>query len=293
MKLFILLSMLVASFSLTVMYRTEYVNTGKGSSIVPAYIYLSDPPPQGPVPLLVLAHCYMGAGNWYDYIAEALVPQGYVIASLDSYSYAPLANDELTALDHEFLAQAVRQEATTNKSSPIFNMLNNKTAALGHSMGGGSSLIVAQSGVFYFDSILTLSAEFVDESKNIKIPTFIMTGTDDCICPPPENAELIYNGMLYSPCKYLVNITNATHCHFDQVPQFVDDFCEAVEHDCGPRNDWLPREEQWSTVTRYALQWFDYTLKGRSSAQTTLDSMLQTDADKDVLTYNTNCIPKI
>jgi len=271
------------------MYRTEYVNTGAGSKIVPALIYLQDPPPKDPVPLIALVHCYLGAANWYDYIAEAIVPQGYVIASLDTYSYQVAANPELMSLDHQFMASAVRQEALTNASSPIYKLLNTKSAAMGHSMGGGSSLIVAQSGYFYFDSLMTLSAEYVKEVKNVKIPALIMTGTDDCICPPSTNAEPIYNEMIYSNCKDLINVTNATHCHFDQVPQFADDFCEAVEHDCGPRDNWLPRETQWNIVTRYALQWFDYTLKGSTTAQKNINSMLAADSN-ETLSYDTNCV---
>jgi len=289
MKLFAISLLIIQAMSITVMYRTEYSNSGLGSKIVTAFIYVSDPPPNGTVPLLVLAHCYMGAGNWYDYIAEALVPQGYVVASLDTWSYTPAADSHLEALDQQFLAQAVRQESETNLSSPIYKLLNNKTAALGHSMGGGSTLIVAQSGVFSFDSILTLSAVYEKEAANVKVPAFIMTGTDDCICPPPTNAGPIYGNMTLSQCKYLVNVTNATHCHFDEVPQFADDFCEAVEIKCGPIKTWLPREDQWNIVTRYALPWFDFTLKDSASAKNHLDSMLNSDGG-NVLSYNTNCM---
>jgi len=274
----------------TVMYTTEYKNSGKGSSVVPAYIYLQDPPPSGPVPLIVFAHCYMGAGNWYDYIAEALVPQGYVMASLDTWAYDPIADAQAEALDQEFLASAVRQEAATNTTSPIYGMLTNFTALMGHSMGGGAT-IISSSAVTdsTFQALITLSAEYEPAASKVAIPAMILTGTEDCICPPDRNAIPIYNNISLSPCKYLINFVNATHCHFDEIPQFVDDFCEEVEKDCGPRQDWLPRETQWGDVNRYSLPFLDYYLKGKKDGLNTINSMLVDDAENNLLIYESKC----
>jgi len=205
----------------------------------------------------------------------------------DAEDYDPFSTPSIEAIDQEFLVNAAREQSF-NSSSPLYGLINNQTGAMGHSMGGGSTVITGGTGLV--QSLMTLSAEYDDAvglaAKNTTIPSLVMTGSDDCICPAPTNAIPIFKD-LNSPCKYYVNIMNATHCHFDEVNQLPDSFCELVEKPCLDGHQ-LPRETQWAFVQRYVLSWFDFTLKGDLSAQAKLNSMISSDLATGLLFAGSN-----
>jgi len=259
---------------------------------VPAHIYYPSEVPTGGVPLIVFAHCYLGAGKWYRYVADALIPAGYVMVSLDTWDYDPVSSPGIESKDQQFLVGAARDQATNNQSSPLYGLLNSKTGAMGHSMGGGATVITAGQ-VGLVDAQMTLSGAYdkavEDAGNKVIIPSLIMTGSDDCICPPDTNAIPIWNSLISTPCKYYVNIMNATHCHFDEVDHTIDTACEVIETPCLDGHQ-IPRETQWAFVQKYVVPWFNFALKGDSSAQSTLNNYLQTDvAEGLVFDGRDNC----
>jgi len=226
-----------------------------------------------------------------NFFAGALVPYGYVMASIDVSRSLDNSPSRMAA-NQEYLVTAILNQSATNKSSPIYQMLNGKTATSGHSNGGAASLISQyQQGTQIWNSLATLSAAYPHDiqgnlSKIIN-PAFIMTGTKDCVCPPPSNAIPIYQ-QIGSKCKYLVNLINGTHCHFWEEKVPIEDVgCNQIlEWNC--YHDHIPIHQQFGLVAKYILPWYDYTLKGKDRL-TLIDSMLKADQDDGVLVWEKTC----
>jgi len=246
------------------------------------------------VPLIVFAHGWGGAGDWYEFCAGALVPYGYVMVSVDVTRGLDNMPDDLAA-NQEYLVTAMLDQSESNQSSPIYQMLNGKAACAGHSNGGGSSLIsqIEQPGNKYWQSFATLSAlyprhpEWQDALYTVTNPALIMTGTEDCVNKPDVDAYPIYNA-IGSQCKYLINFVNATHCHFWEEKAPVEDIgCNQIlEHNCYYAH--IPIHQQFGLVAKYILPWFDYTLKGKDRLNL-FDMMLKADADAGALIWEKSC----
>lgn len=278
---------------------------------VKVLLYYPETLPDSPLPLVVFAHCLMGAGNWYEYLGKALAEEGYAMASIQTHQYAPAASNWL-APDQAFVLDELRRQSQEVPDFPLYGKLKGgKTAAAGHSLGGGASYYAVNkdSGPLHghysadFDTILTMSAccgwdDSPDEAgacegraapldalNMTRIPSLQLTGTKDCLCPPSHVAEPFYEG-LGSDCKYLVEITGATHCHFDAIPgafgRIADGACVALEDGLcllNPNPDErIPLDTQEKIVTKYAMAWFDWTLRGNMDSLAAFDSMARSDA---------------
>lgn len=125
-----------------------------------------------------------------------------------------------------------------------------------------------------------------DALNMTRIPSLQLTGTKDCMCPPSHVAEPFYEE-LGSECKYLVEITGATHCHFDAIPGAVigpiadKAFVLVGNKLCkfSPNPDErIPLATQEELVTDYALAWFDWTLRGNMESLAAFDARVRSDA---------------
>ena len=161
-------------------------------------------------PLIVFTHCLFGADVWYDYLVQALVPTGYIFASNGAYDYF-VSNPEDMATDSLLMRDAVYNMSRDPKSF-LFKMVSSQVGLAGHSLGGMASLLMAEDPT-NFTSVLTLSTCFEKDTRRIHIPAFLLTGTQDCICPPTINDSPVY-GAIQSSCKILANLHNATHCGY-------------------------------------------------------------------------------
>jgi len=274
--------------------------------------------PKTPVPLVVMAHCIFGGGSWYDYIGNALADNGYAMASIQTHQYRPVSSNSM-APDQAFVLDELRRQGREVPNFPLYGKFaGGKAAAMGHSLGGGASFYAVNKyshplqGRYTaaFDTILTMSAccGWDDSSIDVgacegkaaphevlgltRIPSLQLTGTKDCLCPAERVAEPFYRE-LASDCKYLVDITGATHCHFDAIPGVVgpvaDKACVLVEDGVcalSPKHSdkriSLANQEQ--IVTEYALAWFDWTLRGNNHSLATFDARVREDVMAGVAT---------
>jgi len=310
----VLFACAASSTALAANVKTEeftFMDGARDGREVKVLLYYPKTLPDSPLPLVVFAHCLMGAGNWYKYLGKALAEEGYAMASIQTHEYVPATSDGL-APDQAFVLDELRRQSLEVPDFPLYGKLEGgKTAAAGHSLGGAASYysVNRDSGPLQghysadFDTILTMSAccgwansSFdvggcegkgapVDALNMTRIPSLQLTGTKDCLCPPSHVAEPFYEG-LGSDCKYLVEITGATHCHFDAIPGAVgivaDPICVAFEDGmCGlnPNPDEkIPLATQEEIVTRYAMAWFDWTLRGNMDSLAAFDAMVRSDA---------------
>lgn len=172
------------------------------------------------------------------------------------------------------------------------------------SMGGGASML---SGSNYpldetfnhtFDAIMTLSGcgdEITHKAMKMdSVPTIIMSGSHDCICPAIQYADKYYNNIPDTTCKYLAVIRNGTHCHFGQEGYVKDDACELVEESgCNgiPYNHISEDTQHEIVVNYYSLFMYATLYENNSKASMNAVAQQLTKDENNGVMYNVsiNC----
>ena len=173
------------------------------------------PMANGTFPTLVFGHGFVMTWNSYDYLWNGIVPEGYILVFPKSEgSFSPSHTD--FGKDIAFLVDAMKLEGL-NQSSTFYDAVSDKSAAMGHSMGGGSAFLSIQ----YNNSITALATlaaavtnpSSVSAASGIQIPSLTIAGANDCIAPTANHQTPMYSA-LASSCKTYINIMGASHCQF-------------------------------------------------------------------------------
>lgn len=234
----------------------------------------------GEFPVIIFGHGFVMTWDSYNNIWEEFVPQGYVMAFLRTEgSISP--NHEDFGLDLRQVAEKM-QELNANSGSLFYQALTNKTAIMGHSMGGGSSVLASANNVDIATYVGLAPAETnpsaVSAAANVSVPSLIFSGSSDGVTPPQDHHIPIYEA-LGSSCKYFVNILDGSHCYFAS-SSFTCDFGET-----SPGS--LARLEQQDIMNDLLTLWFNYTLRDNVSASTVFNDSISV---SQRVTYQENCV---
>ncbi len=227
----------------------------------------------GAFPVLVIGHGFVMSTDAYANLWNHFVPKGYIVAlPTTEGGFAP--NHGTFGEDIAFLAQAL-QAANTEAASPFFSHVLPSTALMGHSMGGGASLLGA-AGNSSIQAVVDLAPAETNPSAiaaaaDVLVPTLIFAGSNDCVTPIADHAGPIY-AALTVPCRAFVNISGGGHCFFAE-----NNFnCAFGEFTCSP-SPTITRPQQHDVVNDFAGLWLDHFLKGDQQAfADVLDSMALT-----------------
>lgn len=231
-------------------------------------------------PVVVFGHGFVMVWSAYQNIWQALVPNGYIAVFPRSEGSILPSHTEF-AKDLAYLVTAI-QTQNTQSGSIFFGKVSNKSAVMGHSMGGGSTLLSAQ----YNANITAFAALAPAETNpsavavcgNITRPTLLIAGTLDCVVPTASNAQLMYNA-LGTNCKTLVNLTGANHCQFA-----MSNFNCSLGESCSAT---IVRDTQHARVNRILIPWLNYHLKNTCSQWNTYMAALNSAYNQ--LTYSQLC----
>jgi dienelactone hydrolase len=167
-------------------------------------------------PVITFGHGFVMGWDAYENIWESLVPQGYVLIfprteGNISPAHADFGKD-LVVVANRFVADCA------NPAFFAFDHYNGKNAVMGHSMGGGSTLLAASDANADFDLLVGLAPAETNPSAisaagNVTIPAVIFSGTEDAVTPPADHHLPIYQA-LGSSCKQFFAITGGAHCYF-------------------------------------------------------------------------------
>lgn len=227
----------------------------------------------GSYPVVVVGHGFVMAASAYANLWNHFVPKGYIVAlPTTEGGFAPNHSD--FGQDLAFVAQAL-QAANVDVASPFYTHVLPSTALMGHSMGGGASLLGAagnsdiQAVVGLAPAETTPSA--VAAAAGILVPTLIFAGSNDCITPIADHTGPMYTALTV-PCRAFVNISGGGHCYFAE-----SNFnCAFGELTCTPTPA-ITRAQQHDVVNDFAGLWLDHFLKGDQQAfADVLDSMALT-----------------
>jgi len=239
------------------------------------------PPPAGGFPPLAFGHGYLMAYDDYDYVGTALVPFGYILA-LSRTEGGLFPSHEEFGKDLAFLVRKIQQEGA-NPASLFYGAVAATGAVMGHSMGGGASVLAAAE-----DPAITAVANLAAAETNpsaiaaaagITAPALMFAGSNDCVAPPSQHQIPIYEA-LGSGCKALVTVTGGSHCQFAE----YDYLCGLGEAGCPPPG--LTRAEQHAIVVQLLRPWLAFVLRDDAGAWAEYQALL---AEETGFTYLQDC----
>jgi dienelactone hydrolase len=223
-----------------------------------------------PCPVIAFAHGFGLSADAYDYIGNGLASAGFIVAFPHSKGAPSSLN---LAEDQSFLLAHIVNESETNPQSPFFHLAMNRTALMGHSLGGGTSLIAADPTYLSTNypapnAICTLSLGTYTVPPAMKsvplipatTPILLFTASEDCIDPPAKNSEPVINAV-DSQCAVLHSLIGGCHC------QYADKSigCSTTEDLCGAKPN-ITRQQQFDRTLLVITPWLDAVLQGKEGA---------------------------
>jgi dienelactone hydrolase len=239
----------------------------------------------GVFPVITFGHGFAMSWDAYQNIWEHYVPLGYIVVfprTEGSLFPAPSHGD--FGLDLKLVDEKM-QLLNSNAVSPFYQKISSNSAIMGHSMGGGAT-ILAGAGNTSVETIVGFAPaettpSAISASSNVTVPAIIFSGSQDGVTPPNDNHLPIYNG-LASSCKSFVSIIGGGHCYFANT-NFNCDFGETTSS----TGITITRAEQQTRTYSVLDSWFDYILKGNATAYSSYLSAL--DAMPGELISETTC----
>lgn len=162
-------------------------------------------------PLIVFGHGWILPVSTYSDIRDEFVSAGWIMAFPSTEgSLFPSHLD--FALDMEFVRQSVLAESTLT-GSELFGILDGFSVLMGHSMGGGASVLAATNSTA--SAVVTFAAAETDPSaitaaEDVYAPSLTLAGSSDSITPPGQHQIPIYQN-LSSSYKSLVSLNGVGH----------------------------------------------------------------------------------
>ena len=285
--IFISSSMFAQSFNIGHTSRVFY-DSVRNRNITTEIYYPADnsgenePVSIGNFPVLVFGHGYLMSWDSYQNFWTEIVPNGYVIC-FPTTEMGITPDHQQFGLDLKFMATQMQIESQ-DSISLFFNSLAPETGLIGHSMGGGASFLAAENNSNIHTLINFAAAETspsaISAASNISVPSLIFSGDDDCVAPPINHQNIMYDS-LNSNCKTQIKIINGGHCYFadeSTICSFGESFCN------GSLN--ITRPEQQAVTNDFLNLWLDYSLKGNQNALIVFNDSLQT---SNRVNYLQNC----
>ena len=226
----------------------------------------------GQFPVITFGHGFAMSWDAYSNIWERYAAKGYIIAFprtegglIPSPSHGDFGTD-LRQVSDKMLA------LNSNSSSIFFGKVLQKAALMGHSMGGGATILAAANNSNIQAIIGLAPAETtpsaITAAPNVSVPALIFSGTADGVTPPADHHIPIYNG-LTSSCKNFINITGGGHCYYAQT-NFNCDFGESTSSP----NIAIQRAAQQQLTYTILDPWLDNILKDNCDSYTTFQAAL-------------------
>ena len=226
----------------------------------------------GQYPVITFGHGFAMAWDAYSNIWQRYAAKGYILAFprtegglIPSPSHGDFGTD-LRQVAEKMLA------LNTNASSIFNGKVAQRALIMGHSMGGGATML-ASANNSNIVGIVGLAPAETDPAAtlaapNVTVPALIFSGTADGVTPAAEHHTPIYNG-LASSCKNFVNIVGGGHCYYAQT-NFNCDFGESTS---SPDIS-IERAEQQQLTYTILDPWLDFTLNNNCEAYTAFQTAL-------------------
>jgi dienelactone hydrolase len=221
----------------------------------------------GIFPVITFGHGFAMSWDAYQNIWQHYVPLGYIVVfPRTEGSIFPTPSHGDFGLDLKQVDEKM-QLLNSTVASPFYQKISSNSAIMGHSMGGGATILAGEGNttietiIGFAPAETTVSA--IAAASGVTVPSIIFSGSQDGVTPANDHHLPIYNG-LSSACKSFVNIVGGGHCYFANT-NFNCDFGEATSS----TGISITRAEQQTKTYSILDPWFEYILKGNSAAYST------------------------
>lgn len=240
----------------------------------------------GEFPVIVFGHGFAMSWDAYSNVWQHYASIGYILAfprTEGGLIPGPSHND--FGLDLKLVGDRMIAEDNL-ASSPFFGKINGNVGIMGHSMGGGASILAAANNSSIKTVVGLAPAETnpsaISAASNVTVPSLVFSGGQDGVTPPDEHHLPIYSG-LSSSRKTFVNIVGGAHCYFANT-NFNCDFGESTTS----TGISISRAEQQTRTYSLLDLWLDYTLRGNCAAYENFVNAL--DDSPSTLVTQTTCV---
>jgi dienelactone hydrolase len=144
--------------------------------------------------------------NWWG---PRLASNGFVVVVIDTNSTSDAPASRATQL-----VAALRQVVTLSgtSGSPVFNKVDgNRLGVMGHSLGGGGTLIAAQNNPTLKAAIPFAPFNSNTNFSSVVVPTLIIACENDNVAPVADHASPFYNSFSASLDKAFLEIAGGSH----------------------------------------------------------------------------------
>lgn len=239
----------------------------------------------GVFPVITFGHGFAMTWDAYQDIWEHYSALGYIVAfPKTESSLFPSPSHSNFGLDLAFVSDAIQSE-NSNTSSILFQKVSPNAAIMGHSMGGGATILAGANNSTIKTIIGLAPAETnpsaIAAAANVTVPTIIFSGTQDGVTPPNDHHIPIYDGIAAN-CKAFVSIVGGGHCYFAN-SNFNCDFGETTSS----TGISITRTEQQSRTFSLLDLWLDSYLRNNSASYTSFLNSLN--ATPTTITGQTTC----
>ena len=209
-------------------------------------------------PVIVFGHGFAMGWDAYANIWQHLAPQGYILAFVRTEGSLIPAPSHGDFGDDLALVAAKMLALNGTVGSPFNGKVKQKVVIMGHSMGGGATMLAAENNTSIAGIVGLAPAETnpsaVSVCGNINVPALIFSGSNDGVTPPIDNHLPMYQG-LASSCKSYVSITGGAHCYFAN-SNFNCDFGESTSS----QGISITRAQQQQKTFQILDPWLNYVL---------------------------------
>ncbi len=266
---------------------TTFIDASRNNREIPVEIYYPAnengddvPVASSCFPVISFGHGFVMMSGAYQNIWEVIVPEGYVMAFVDSETGFNVSHGDY-GLDLAFVLEELVGLNTT--SGVLFeDKICGKHAVVGHSMGGGASVLAAENSNNINGYIGLAPAETspsaIGAASSVAIPSLIFSGTADGVTPPADHHVPIHIG-LGSDCKTIVNITGGAHCYYANEDLLCD-----IGEGAASMGISISRAEQQAIMNDYLIPWLAYLNDAEDF--NVIQSQLSTD---ERITFESNC----
>jgi dienelactone hydrolase len=163
----------------------------------------------GPFAAIAISPGYTGTKSTMTWWGERLASHGFVVAVIDTNSIY----DQPYQRAPQLMA-ALRQLVTFSNTSshPIYRKVDpNRLGVMGHSMGGGGTLIAARDNPTLKAAIPLAPWNTSTNFSSVSVPTLVVACESDSIAPVNSHASPFYNSLPSSTRKAFMEMNNGDH----------------------------------------------------------------------------------
>lgn len=225
----------------------------------------------GQFPFIVFGHGFLMGYDAYMNFVDALVPLGYILC-FPTTEGSMMPSHEAFGLDLKFLNNEIKLKGSTDASFFLYQKVTNKSAIMGHSMGGGASVLAAAGNTNFTTLVNFAAAETnpsaISAASNVTVPVLMFIGEKDGVTPPNNHQLPIYNN-IPPGCKGTVTIKGGGHCYFAN----YNLACATGEMTTSPQPT-ITREAQHLAVFNALKPYLAWMLKGDGSQRQVFENVI-------------------